>query len=77
MRTLHVGRPNIGNREALHMRIDKILDNKRFTNNGPMVREFEERLKGYTGAKHVIAMCNGTIAMEILIKALGLKGDSG
>lgn len=72
---LHVGRPNIGNREAFLARVNRILDNEWLTNNGPMVQEFERRLAGYLGVKHCVAMCNGTIALEIAIRALGLKGE--
>jgi dTDP-4-amino-4,6-dideoxygalactose transaminase len=72
---LHVGRPNIGNREAFQQRINDILDNKRLTNNGPIVQEFEQRIAQYLGVKHCVAMCNGTIALEIAIRALGLEGE--
>ncbi|NYZ62829.1 DegT/DnrJ/EryC1/StrS family aminotransferase [Luteimonas deserti] len=72
---LHVGRPNIGDREEFLRRVEAILDNQWLTNNGPMVQEFERRIAGYLGVKHCIAMCNGTIALEIAIRALGLEGE--
>jgi dTDP-4-amino-4,6-dideoxygalactose transaminase len=72
---LHVGRPNIGDREAFLQRVDQILDNQWLTNNGPMVQEFERRIAAYLGIKHCVAMCNGTIALEIAIRALGLEGE--
>lgn len=72
---LHVGRPNIGNREAFLQRVGQILDNHWLTNNGPMVQEFEQRIAQYLGVKHCVAMCNGTIALEIAIRALGLEGE--
>lgn len=72
---LHVGRPNIGNRAAFMQRINMILDSNWLTNDGPMVREFEQRIAKYLGVKHCIAMCNGTIALEIAIRALGLTGE--
>ena len=72
---LHVGRPNIGDRKAFLDRVNQILDNQWLTNNGPMVREFEKRLASYLGVKHCVVMCNGTIALEIAIRALGLKGE--
>jgi dTDP-4-amino-4,6-dideoxygalactose transaminase len=72
---LHVGRPNIGDREAFLRRINQILDNQWLTNNGPMVQEFEQRIAEYLGVKHCVAMCNGTIALEIAIRALGLQGE--
>lgn len=72
---LHVGRPNIGNRQKFSTRVDDILDRKWLTNDGPYVIEFEKRLAEVTGVKHCIAMCNATIALEIAIRALELKGE--
>lgn len=45
------------------------------TNNGPLVNEFELRLKEYLGLKHLLYVSNGTIALQIAIKALDLKGE--
>jgi len=56
----HVGAPNIGDRAALMQRIETILDNRRLSNRGPMVREFEKCVAEIAGVKHCIAMCNGT-----------------
>jgi dTDP-4-amino-4,6-dideoxygalactose transaminase len=72
---LHVGRPNIGSREAFIKHVDKIFDNRWLSNNGPMVQEFEQRVADYHGVKHCVAMCNGTVALEIAIRALGLSGE--
>ncbi len=72
---LHVGYPNVGNRQRLHRRIDELLDRRRLTNKGPFVREFEERVAKMLGVKHCIAMCNGTVALEIAIRALKLSGE--
>lgn len=72
---LHVGRPNIGNREKFLARVNEMLDNRWFTNNGPLVQEFEKKLSDYLGVKHCIAMCNATIALEITTRALELKGE--
>lgn len=72
---LHVGRPNLGNRDSLLSRINDLLDRKWLTNNGPYVQEFERRVAEYLGVKHCIAMCNGTVALEIATRALGLAGE--
>jgi dTDP-4-amino-4,6-dideoxygalactose transaminase len=72
---LHVGRPNIGDRENFLARVNQILDNQWLTNNGPMMLEFEQRIAAKLGVKHCVAMCNGTIALEIAIRALGLEGE--
>jgi len=72
---LHVGKPNIGNREVFKRYVDEIFDRGWLTNNGTMVQELEQRIADYHGVKHCIAMCNGTIALEIAIRALGLEGE--
>jgi dTDP-4-amino-4,6-dideoxygalactose transaminase len=72
---LHVGRPNLGNREVLLARINDLLDRKWLTNNGPYVQEFERRVAETAGVRHCIAMCNGTVALEITTRALDLKGE--
>jgi len=45
---------------------------------GPKVREFEQALCELTGAKHCIAVCNGTAALHLACLALGVgPGDVG
>ncbi len=72
---LHVGRPNIGDRRAFADRMDDILDRRWLTNAGPFVQEFESRVAELAQVRHCIAMCNATIALEIAIRALELKGE--
>jgi len=72
---LHVGKPNIGNRERFLARLNDILDQKWLTNNGPYVQQFEERIRELTGVKNCVATCNGTLALEIAIKAAQLTGE--
>ena len=72
---LHVGRPNIGNRKKLLMRINDMLERRWLSNNGPFLLELEERLSEILNVKHCIVMANATIALEIAARALGLKGE--
>ena len=72
---LHVGRPNIGNRVIFDQYVDQIYESGWLTNNGPLVQEFEEKIAKQLGVKDCVAMCNGTIALEIAIRALGLEGE--
>jgi dTDP-4-amino-4,6-dideoxygalactose transaminase len=72
---LHVGRPNLGDKARLMERFEEILDRRWLTNDGPMVKEFEKQIIGITGAKHCISMCNATVALEIAIRALELRGE--
>jgi dTDP-4-amino-4,6-dideoxygalactose transaminase len=72
---VHVGRPNIGNRERLLGRINEMLDRNWLTNDGPYVQQFEKQIAEFVGVRHCVAMCNGTVALEIAIRALGLGGE--
>lgn len=72
---LPVGRPNIGDRGRLLARINDLLDRRWLTNAGPLVQEFEQRVGETLGVRHCIAMCNGTVALEIAIRAAGLRGE--
>jgi dTDP-4-amino-4,6-dideoxygalactose transaminase len=72
---LHVGRPNLGNRESLLARIDEMLDSRWFSNNGPLVKEFERRITEYVGVRHCVVMCNATVALQAVIQAIDLRGE--
>lgn len=55
--------------------IQEVIDSTAFV-KGPQVKRFQEHMEAYTGAKHVIAVGNGTDALQIALMALGLKpGD--
>jgi dTDP-4-amino-4,6-dideoxygalactose transaminase len=73
--TLHVGRPNIGDRQQLMARIDDLLDRRWLTNRGPYVRELEEKLCAFIGVKHCITVCNATVGLELAIRAADLHGE--
>ena len=72
---LMVGRPSMPDRASLHRRVDEILDSGRFTNNGLLLQQFEEKLKTVTNCRHAVCVCNGTMALQLLAKASGLTGE--
>jgi dTDP-4-amino-4,6-dideoxygalactose transaminase len=72
---LHVGQPNIGNREKFTAQINDILDRRWLTNGGTYVTDFEKRIVDTIKVEHCIAMCNATVGLEITIRALGLTGE--
>jgi len=56
-------------------RIQRVLDHGQYI-MGPEVRELEERLESFTGARHCITVASGTEALLIALMALGVKpGD--
>jgi len=70
-----VGRPNMPDRSELLRRIESVLDSGWLSNGGPMVSEFERQVAQRLNVKHVIAVCNGTVALQVMAKAFGLKGE--
>lgn len=53
----------------------KVLQNGYLT-LGDYTSQFEEMFREFTGAKFAIAVSNGTAALEVLIRSLGLEGGS-
>lgn len=72
---VHVGRPNIGNAQELSRYLADILERRWLTNNGPVVQCFESRVEGLLGVKHCVAVCNATLGLQVLGRALGLTGE--
>ena len=63
------------NKESIQARINNVLEHGQYI-MGPEVKELEERLAAYTGARHCITTASGTEALLIALMALGVKpGD--
>lgn len=52
-----------------------IWDRNYITNFGPLSLELEKKLKEEFQSSYLFFLCNGTIALQIAIKALDLKGE--
>jgi dTDP-4-amino-4,6-dideoxygalactose transaminase len=72
---IDVTKPFLPPLEEYQEYIKKIWDRNWLTNNGPLVNELELKLKLYLGIDHLLYLNNGTTALQIAIKALGLKGE--
>jgi dTDP-4-amino-4,6-dideoxygalactose transaminase len=55
--------------------LKKIWKNNWITNHGQFSLQLEKRLKNFLGVKNLILVSNGTVALEIAIKALGIKKE--
>lgn len=56
--------------------VESIWQNEWLTNNGPLLQQFEHELKAYLNTQHLLVLANGTLGLQIAMKALGLKpGD--
>ena len=71
---INVTKTYLPNKEKYKQYIDEIYENGWLTNNGPLVQRLEKRLAEYLSAKNIILVSNGTVALEIAYRTLGLKG---
>lgn len=55
--------------------LSEIIDRKWLTNDGPLLQELETRLEDRLKVEHCIAVANGTLALELAIRAMELKGE--
>jgi dTDP-4-amino-4,6-dideoxygalactose transaminase len=62
-------------REQLRAAMDRVQDSEHFI-LGPEVSAFEQELAGYCGARHAVGVANGTDAITISLRAMGVgPGD--
>jgi dTDP-4-amino-4,6-dideoxygalactose transaminase len=71
-----VVKPYFPNREKLDKYIDGIYERQWLTNNGPLVQELTKRLEGYLGVKNLLLVSNGTLALQIAYRALGVSNPN-
>lgn len=72
---IQVTKPFLPSLEVYNDYLKGIWEREWITNHGPLVQELEKKLKDYLGVKHLLYVNNGTIALQIAIKALGVKGE--
>ncbi len=72
---INVTKPFLPPKEDVYKLLDEVWQRQWLTNNGPLVNELELKLKEYLDVPHMLYLNNGTIALQIAIKALELKGE--
>ncbi|MEV4690561.1 DegT/DnrJ/EryC1/StrS family aminotransferase [Micromonospora echinospora] len=72
---VRTGTPNITDRVRLFSLLSEMLDRNWLSNGGPLVRQFEDQVAELSGVKHCVAMCNATVALHVLLRALNLSGE--
>ncbi|GKW24082.1 aminotransferase [Pectobacterium carotovorum subsp. carotovorum] len=55
--------------------LEKIWENKRLTNGGPLHEQLEEELAKYLGVKYISLFSNGTLALLTGLQALRITGE--
>jgi dTDP-4-amino-4,6-dideoxygalactose transaminase len=72
---INVNKPFLPPIEDYESYLEGIWKRNWLTNNGPLVNELERKLKEYLSINGLLYLNNGTIAIQLAIKALGLKGE--
>lgn len=67
-----VTKPYFPSREKLNQYIDGIYERQWLTNNGELVQELTRRLEAYLGVENLLLVANGTLALQIAYRVLGL-----
>lgn len=67
-----VTKPYLPSREKLEKYIDGIYERQWLTNNGHLVQELTRRLEEYLGVENLLLVSNGTLALQIAYRALGI-----
>ncbi len=55
--------------------LKRAWDKAWITNNGELVQELEAKLKDYLGVKNLLFTSNGTIVLQMALKALNITGE--
>ncbi|OXY81879.1 DegT/DnrJ/EryC1/StrS family aminotransferase [Oceanimonas doudoroffii] len=71
-----VTKPYFPSREKLNKYIDGIYERQWLTNNGELVQQLTQRLESYLGVENLLLVSNGTLALQIAYRALGVQGGS-
>lgn len=70
-----ITKPFLPPQEEYQNYLNGIWKRQWLTNMGPLASELEMKLKGHLKLKHLLFVTNGTVALQMAIKALDLKGD--
>ena len=72
---INVTKPFLPPLEEYQKLVAGIWERNWITNHGPLVTELEQKLRDYLGLDHLLYLSNGTVALQIAIKAFELKGE--
>lgn len=61
--------------EEYQVYLQQIWDNVWLTNNGPLLKQLEVEIRNYLKINNLLFLTNGTIALQLAIKALKLNGE--
>ena len=71
---IYVTRSTVAPLEHYAKELESVWKSGIFTHNGPKVRRFEDEINAFLGCKSTVAVTNGTIAIQMAMRALDLTG---
>src|SRR5690554_3655991 len=74
-RMIPVTKPFLPPQEEYIKVLNRIWDSNILTNMGPLAKELEMKLSKHLDVSNLLFVTNGTIALQMAIKALDLKGE--
>ena len=73
--TINVTKPFLAPLEEYQSYVEGIWDRGWLTNHGPLVASLEQNLRDYLRLKNLLFVSNGTIALQIALRALDVRGE--
>lgn len=73
---INVTKSFLGDKDQFQTYIDRIYETGWLTNHGPLATLLEERLKDFLGVRNIVLTSNGTLALQIAYRALGIQGSA-
>lgn len=75
MAEIYVTRSSMPEKEEYYKEIEELWNSHFLTNMGVKHQKLEMELKEYLGVEHIELMCNGHMALELAIQAMGIEGE--
>ena len=69
---IYVTMPTLAPLAEVDAYMEKIWASGVMTHNGPLVQQFERDFSAWAGVEKTVAVCNGTLAIQLAIRALDL-----
>ena len=72
---IYVTMPTLAPLQEVNQLTESIWESGIMTHNGPLVQRFEKEVCEYLGVPRMVSCCNGTLALQMAVKALGKTGE--
>ena len=72
---IYVTQPTLAPIEEVNELMKGIWESGIMTHNGPLVQRFEKECAAKLGVQYLVACTNGTMGLQMAIRAMGLRGE--